>query len=45
MSELDEITNGKTAEELQREITFQLLMGENPGGTIIGEIKQLRKKS
>jgi hypothetical protein len=48
MSEIEEITNGKTAEELQHEIAFQLSMGENPGGTIIGEIQyrieQLGKK-
>lgn len=39
MSELDEITSGKTAEELEQEIAYQLLMGENPGGTIISELQ------
>lgn len=39
MTEIDEIISGKTAEELEREIAFQLLMGENPGGNIIGEMQ------
>jgi hypothetical protein len=39
MTELDEITSGKTAEELEQEIAFQLHMGETPGGTIISELQ------
>jgi hypothetical protein len=39
MSELDELTHGKTLEELEGLKTFQLLMGETPGGTIVSHIQ------
>lgn len=49
MSELDEITYGKTLEELKVELAFQLeFMGESKGGTIcshiIHKIEQLENK-
>lgn len=49
MSELDEITQGKTIEELKKELDFQVnTMGECMGGCIcshiLGEIKTLENQ-
>lgn len=38
MTELDEITNGKSLTELQEELKYQLAMGESLGGTICSHI-------
>jgi hypothetical protein len=38
-TELDELTHGKTIEQLESEIAFQLLMGENKGGTIVSALQ------
>ena len=34
-TELDEITHGKTIQQLEQEIKYQLAMGESKGGTIV----------
>jgi len=39
-SELDEMTDGKTPEELEKELVFQVsVMGESLGGEICGHIQ------
>ncbi len=40
MTELEELTDGRTLEQLREELKFQLeTNGENPGGTIVGHIQ------
>jgi hypothetical protein len=38
MTELEELTNEKTLEELKNELRFQLRQGESLGGAICSEI-------
>lgn len=40
VSELNELTHGRTIEELEDLIAFQLRQGEKPGGAIISHIQQ-----
>jgi hypothetical protein len=48
-TELDEITTGKTIEQLKKEIAFQLKQGEPLGGTIVSHLvdtlENLKKSS
>ena len=46
MTELDELTEGKSLQELETELNYQLKMGESLGGTIcshiVAKINQLK---
>ena len=45
MTELDEMTDGKSLTELQNELKYQLANGESMGGTICSHILHHLKKA
>ena len=44
MKELNELTDNKSLEQLQAELSFQLSNGESEGGTICSHIKHCINK-